>query len=1214
MRQLVPHYILENAAESRYSGSFQACTMFIDVSGFTQMTHALMKNGKEGAEILTDIINRVFTPAIDTIYNHRGFVSTFAGDAFTAIFPLDQTDEIAPAMSATQILQTFEVIGEQQTRFGTFNLSVKIGISKGEVEWKTVQSDEQNSFFFRGTAIDGAAACEKKCSVGNAILDFPIQDSRLLVHSHGEGFYRIEYVSEIIANNVRVTAAMTDGLDRFAPRAVLSLTIPGEFRDIVSLFVSFDERCELAHTLPEMIRLTMQYGGYFNKIDFGDKGGIALILFGAPVGREKMFARACDCALALRQIPGMRLRIGMTFGTAFTGFVGSKTRCEYTALGMVVNLSARFAMGAQWSEIYVDRYFAANLSQDYQIDFIDERAFKGFPEAIPVYSLKQRIKRKQQVKFTGSFVGRKGEIARLEEFLEPLGNHRFGGIIYLDGAAGTGKSRIVHELSSHMDEFRWIDMPCDGILRKSFNPVQHFLEIWFEQDEYSSPEVNRVTFDRLFDAFLKQVIDQGIRNELQRTRSVIGGLLGLQWENSLYEQLDARGRYENTLYALKTLIIAISNLNPLVIVFDDAHYMDPDTINWLKTLTRNVNDESFAIILPCRFQDNGASCDYSIESERNHRVQIDNLDEKTALEMVARFFGKAVKDIPSSTFRLVWSKSSGNPFYIEQILLYLQENDLVSENLTLNESNIDIPSKINEIIIARVDRLTGQVRQAVQTASVLGREFPVNILSKMLLSFTRAIEGGEFEDIVEEARRENIWLPLQKLRYIFSNTLIREVVYGTQLKQRLRDLHKLAAETIREAFAADIEQHFSDLAFHYEHAEINAIAIEYLEKASNHAKRNYQNDAALQFRTRQIKLFQEVLSDLAEDEHPTSVQQKQVGMLILALLEAKYFHQVLGHIDEANAAVERASGIAHKWGSRLDIAKTDLDKANLLKLSGKYDECESLLQEALSLFKQENELKMMGLTYLELGVLSFWQGKQKDAFAYFEQELGAFEQLGEPLRVAEALGNLGVVYRYTGDFEKSTEYLKKQLGIAEKQGDKIQISRTLGNLGWVLDGQEKYREALDFYRKALKINRELGLKSEMIRMLDNIGYVLQCIGEYAQALVHHQSALEFARETNDIESLINIHANMALASKLSSDTRNAHKHFEMGLALIEQYGMTHSLPEFLIEKADLLLTEGKRDEATKLAREGLQKAEEINNAEFVEKGKKLLEKIGPDSK
>ena len=93
MRKIIPDFILTKFNNGEYKGNFLACTMFLDLSAFAKMTQTLMKNGKEGAEVLSEIINRVFTPAIDTIYRSKGFISTFSGDAYNALFPFTATDE-----------------------------------------------------------------------------------------------------------------------------------------------------------------------------------------------------------------------------------------------------------------------------------------------------------------------------------------------------------------------------------------------------------------------------------------------------------------------------------------------------------------------------------------------------------------------------------------------------------------------------------------------------------------------------------------------------------------------------------------------------------------------------------------------------------------------------------------------------------------------------------------------------------------------------------------------------------------------------------------------------------------------------------------------------------------------------------------------------------------------------------------------------------------
>ena len=91
MKKIIPDFILRQYANNKFKGNFKAVVMFLDISGFTPMTEEVMKNGKEGVEILSDIISNIFSPAIEIVHTYGGFISTFAGDAFTALFPLDET-------------------------------------------------------------------------------------------------------------------------------------------------------------------------------------------------------------------------------------------------------------------------------------------------------------------------------------------------------------------------------------------------------------------------------------------------------------------------------------------------------------------------------------------------------------------------------------------------------------------------------------------------------------------------------------------------------------------------------------------------------------------------------------------------------------------------------------------------------------------------------------------------------------------------------------------------------------------------------------------------------------------------------------------------------------------------------------------------------------------------------------------------------------------
>ena len=164
MNNLIPNFILKKHYEKIYKGKLKAVVMFMDISGFTPMTEKLMTYGKEGAEILNSILNRIFEPVIDAVYKRDGFISTFSGDAFTALFPInkDNKDIIRALYVAIQIIKIFKQLSFQKTKAGDFNFFVKIGMSFGSVNWEIKGNKNQKIYYFWGNSLKRSCLAEPK--------------------------------------------------------------------------------------------------------------------------------------------------------------------------------------------------------------------------------------------------------------------------------------------------------------------------------------------------------------------------------------------------------------------------------------------------------------------------------------------------------------------------------------------------------------------------------------------------------------------------------------------------------------------------------------------------------------------------------------------------------------------------------------------------------------------------------------------------------------------------------------------------------------------------------------------------------------------------------------------------------------------------------------------------------------------------------------------
>ena len=654
MKIFVPSFIIEKLNNSpKSSGSLKAFTMFIDISGFTSMTQNLMNKGKEGSEILTTIINNIFTPSIKSIYDHNGFITTFAGDAFTAVFPKSKSSTKHLLSSAFEINQIFAKIGNQNSRLGNFQLEVKIGLSFGNVKWKIVSNKNQNAYYFQGDAINNCAFSEHRCEKGDIVFDKELLpfikndnfDSKQIINEINHYLIKPSKIIGLKKNNFTSKKINTNTMSKFVPKEIMQTKVKGEFRDIVSCFISFQESNIIDNLITHILNLAAKYGGYLNKVDFGDKGGVALVLFGAPTVKEKLFERANNFILEIQELDNFSIRTGITFGKVFAGFVGSEIRSEYTALGEIVNLSARFMMKAKWGQNYLDRRIYTSIKDSYNIKELAPEKFKGISGKIPTFLLLSKKQTSLEKQFTGKIFGRNNELAQLNKTIEILENNKFGGLVYVDGIAGIGKSRLIYEFKNSLnpDDFNWFFLPCDEILRKSFNPFAYFFSNYFNQLEGNSKKINRANFETIFKKIKEELHNIKLIEKIDLSKSFLAALIDIYWEDSLYEKLDPKNRYDNTLFSIKTFFQIQSSFSPTIIEIDDGHWIDDDSERVLEMLTKNVGDQPFAIISACRFNDDESEFSHYFNCSPQSRIVVEDLGKDACTSLIKTIFTEKTK-------------------------------------------------------------------------------------------------------------------------------------------------------------------------------------------------------------------------------------------------------------------------------------------------------------------------------------------------------------------------------------------------------------------------------------------------------------------------------------------------------------------------------------------------------------------------------------------
>jgi class 3 adenylate cyclase/tetratricopeptide (TPR) repeat protein len=1177
VHRLVPDFILHEYAAGRTHGAFPAVGLFADISGFSTMTDVLMAHGQHGAEVLAAVMRAAFDPLIHSVYAHGGFVVLQAGDSFTALFPLgdeaptgrqvarfgdaDAAGGARRALAAASAIQQHAAAHPHHaTAYGEFTISVKAGLAVGEAAWGIVTDDDARSpdprggraaYYVQGTAVDGCSAAEHHAGPGDVIVTDELCAllAGAVTGEARDGHRRVTRWPDDLPPAQAITLPEVD-LElaaRFLPRELFTRSQPGEFRQVTHLFVSLPTIRTVAQLdifMKTVFALQDRYGGLL-KLLFGDKGAHLLVLWGAPVAYENDVQRALDFIVELQQHTALPVNGGVTHRVAHTGFVGSDLAEEYAAFGRGVNLAARFMVAAPRGEIWLDEHVALKASARYTVEFTGARSFKGFAEPQPVYSL---LERKEPVDafYAKALVGRESELQALRDFASPIFAGRYAGILVVWGEPGMGKSHLVHEFLGRWRDsapapFQIFRAQSDEILRESLNPFRYWLRHYCGQSAEQSDARNKRAFNRAVEDLLAVTPDRRLADELERTRSFLGALVGLSWPDSLYEQFDAHGRYETSFAGLIALLQAESLRRPVIFFLEDAHWLDDDSKAFIPRLLRALAagaDRPYpvALLVTARFEGAGLPLDtFAYRHIDLARLSRDGLAALAASQLN--------EPAAPALLDLLEQRAEGNPFFAEQFLQYLQAEGRLQRTagawrLTA-AGEVALPGDVQAVLVARLDRLAHDVRLVVQTAAVLGREFEVRLLAHMLR------DDAALPDKIAHAEREAIWAALNELRYIFNHALLRDAAYDMQAQARRRELHALAAAALESVYAAELDAHYGELAYHCARGGDDARAYDFYLKAGEHALAAYANSES----ERHFRAALALVPDAAGQAHSLSrlgealFGQSRFEDALLVWRDSIRLCQTLGDVASiarlyarsaraaywANDAVRSLAlgreGLAAVAGQPASRGQADLLLATAIACysHGLMDERRALCTQALAIAEQLDLADVRADALCSLGTIYVVDHRHDEALAAYQQSIALAEAAGALTVLARAHNNLGAfMYDIRGDFRAGREQMQRSAEICRRTGSAPQELWALTNVAqacfWLgeLDAVEAM---LPVMRRLLWTIAEPARGEARIR--DQEISLLEYRGELAPAIARVRDELATARERQDLDSLRN---------------------------------------------------------------------------------------------
>ena len=1148
MHRVVPELVVENYHAGRQRGEFSSIGMFLDLSGFSTMTDVLMQHGQHGAEVLAGLMHSVFDPLVESVFQYGGKIIGFAGDGVMALFPIEsgaRSTALNAVASAYMIQKRFEEVPTRQTLYGTFPVSAKIGLAYGSVSWGIVSSPggDQATYYFRGSAVDDSAEAEHHARAGDVLLNESIWRlvSDAVETVPQDEFQRLVGLLVKMPTPSRTEFPPVDlEVSRlFMPVEVIAYDVRGEFRQVVNLFMRFPNLSEaqLHELANHVFELRNKYGGLLSRLDFGDKGCNLLMLWGAPVAYENDIARALNFLLELKSEVDFPITAGVTYYIAHAGYLGSALCEDYTCYGWGVNLASRFMMSAPTGETWIDDRIARRVSSRFNIEFVGSQFFKGFASEQKVHQLVRR-KDTLELIYQGELVGREEELEQLERFALPLSKNRFAGLMLVAGDAGIGKGRLVYEFRSSWTpggrRVLWAVCQSDQLLRQSFNPLRSWLFNYFGVSSSQTLRERVNNFDKKLDELRASIPDLALARELDRTRSILGALLEIHWENSLYEQLDAEARYNNTFLALIALLKAESLRQPVILFLEDLQFTDHDSRDFLPRLKRSIlaarERYPIAIIVTSRHPALGLAQDMI-----DARIDLSGLTADSIAHLAEIKLGGPPDP---NLVTLLATRSEGNPFFAEQIIRYLQEESLIETGRSgwklVRELDADfLPGDVRSVLVARLDQLSREVRESVQTAAVLGRRFEIPLLLHMWQ------EDERLREHVAEAEKAAIWSPLDDIHYIFSHGLLRDAAYEMQMQARRKELHVLAVRALEQLYGSS-KSRYAELAYHAKYGDLASKAQTYYTLAGKTAAEAYQNSQAVEYYTRALAFslsddlatrFEIVAErlELYSRMGKRDLQWKDLSILErlvqelndperaakALMLRASYYFATGDYLNAIDCAKRAEISSPQMANTELGLYTQLVWSMALLRM-GRLDEAMQRAQTTWERDRAAGNRKEEARALTSMGLIALEQKASAQAQKYLVEALEIARELNDQTLQLRALNNLAVAEGSVhGDYARARLYYENAYNITREVGDRHSEGIVLGNLGFVAGMQGDFATARLHHEQSLILSRETGNRSMEMFTLINLSAVVAIQNEPDLALKYAQHAAELARQISE---------------------------------------------------------------------------------------------------
>jgi class 3 adenylate cyclase/tetratricopeptide (TPR) repeat protein len=991
--------------------------------------------------------------------------------------------------------------------------------------------------------------------------------------------------------------------------------LEGERKQVTVLFADLKGSLELlADRDPEearqlldsvvqrMMEAVHRYEGTVNQV-MGD--GI-MALFGAPIAHEDHAVRACYAALRMQEsvkayakevqrsqgVP-LHIRVGLNAGDVVVGSIASDLHMDYTAVGQTTHLAARMEQMAMPGSILITPEVLGLVEGYVQVNALGPVKIKGLNNPLEVYEVigagpvRTRLQAAEARGLT-RFIGREGELDQLCQALALAGAGN-GQVVAIVGEPGMGKSRLVYEFTRSHRMHGWLFLEGRSISfgkATPYLPVHDLLKAYFQIE---ARDDGRKIREKVTGKLL--TLDRALEPSLPACLA----LMDVLDEDPQWQALDPSQRRQRTLEAIKRLLLRESQAQPLLLVFEDLHWIDSETEAVLDSLIERLPASRLLLLINYRpeYQHGWGSKTYYTQ------LRLDPLSPAGAEALLQALLGDDASLAPLK--QLLIERTEGNPFFLEESVRALFEQEILarpaggasgqSPLLVKPLTEFKLPATVQAVLAARIDRLPTQEKRLLQTAAVIGTEVPFPLLQAIAELPEDALRMGLAH--LQAAEFLYVTSLYPEVEYSFRHALTHEVAYASLLQGRRRALHARIVEALEQLYPDHLAEQVERLAHHTFQGEMWDRAVAYLRQAGAKAlARSAHREASLYLMLALVALqhlperrdtheqaidlrfslrtslfhlgdFEPIFQHLHEAEIlAEGLGDQQRLALVFAFMSANF--NVLGDHDRAVESGQRALAVAEALGiPRLQVT-TNFQLGTAYYSMGDYRRAIDVLRQNVESFKREQLAGQRDGPSLRSVVSCTWLvwslaelGAFADGIAYGEQGIRIAEVVDRPDSLINGFAGIGFLYLRKGDLQQAVPLLERGFGLYQDCQIPLLFPLVASALGAAYALSGRISEALPLLEQAVAQASAMGEVDFQSHRLACLGEAYLFDGRMDEALATAMRALDLSRKHRERgwqADALRLLGDIALQRDLP-DAQAAEECYRKALALGQELGM-----------------------------------------------------------